>query len=45
MAENEPHLSGTDASAGRKTNVVRYILGVSLAAIVIIFAILLIMNR
>jgi hypothetical protein len=45
MAEDEQHLSATDASAGRKTNVVRYILGISLTAIVIIFAILLILNR
>jgi hypothetical protein len=45
MAEDEPHVSSTDASAGHKANVVRYILGISLAAIVIIFAILLILNR
>jgi predicted secreted protein len=44
MAEQE-HLSGTEASAGQKTNTVRYILGISLAAIVIIFLILLILYR
>jgi hypothetical protein len=45
MDEREPHLSGTEASAGQKTNAVRYILGISLAAVVLVFAIVLILNR
>ena len=45
MEENSPHLSGTEARAGRKANIVRYVLGISLAAIVLIFAIMLILNR
>jgi hypothetical protein len=45
MDERKPHLSGTEARAGQKTNTVRYILGISLAAIVVIFAIILILNR
>ena len=45
MAENEPHLSGTEASAGKKTGAMRYVLTISLVAIVVILAILLIINR
>lgn len=45
MAEQGPHLSGTEARAGQKTNTVRYILGISLAAVIIVFAIILILNR
>jgi hypothetical protein len=45
MAEEGPHLSGTEAQGGRKTGIMRYVLGISLAAIIIIFAILLIINR
>ena len=45
MAENEPHLSGTEASAGKKTGTVRYVLAISLVAIVVLFAILLIVYR
>jgi hypothetical protein len=45
MAEEEPHLSGTEARAGEKTGVMRYVLGISLAVIIVIFAILFIMNR
>jgi hypothetical protein len=45
MAEEEPHLSGTEARAGQKTGAMRYVLGISLAAIVVIFLILLIYNR
>jgi hypothetical protein len=45
MDMREPHLSGTEARAGQKTNTLRYILGISLAAIVVVFAIVLIINR
>ena len=45
MAEQEPRLSDTEASAGKKLGAMRYVLGVSLVAIVIIFAIVLILNR
>jgi hypothetical protein len=45
MAEEEPHLSGTEARGGQKTGVMRYVLGISLAAIIIIVLLLLIFNR
>lgn len=45
MAEEGPHLSGTEAQGGQKTGVMRYVLGISLAAIIVILAILLILNR
>jgi hypothetical protein len=45
MAEQEPHLSDTEASGGKKLGAMRYVLGISLAAIVVIFAIVLILNR
>jgi hypothetical protein len=45
MAEDEPHLSETEASGGKKTGAMRYVLTISLVAIVVIFAILLIINR
>lgn len=45
MAENEPHLSETEASAGKKLGTMRYVLTISLVAIVVILAILLIINR
>ena len=45
MAQDEPHLSETEASAGKKLGAMRYVLGISLVAIVVIFAILLILNR
>ena len=41
MAGQEPHLSGTDASAGKKLGTMRYVLGISLVLIVVLFAILL----
>jgi hypothetical protein len=44
VVDQEPHLSGTEASAGKKINAMRYVLGISLGAIVIIFAIILILN-
>ena len=34
MDENETHLSATEARGGQKTNTVRYVLGISLFAIV-----------
>jgi hypothetical protein len=43
--DDRERLSATEARAGQKSNTVRYVLGISLAAIVIIFAILLIINR
>jgi hypothetical protein len=45
MDDKQTHLSATEARGGQKTNTVRYVLGVSLAAIVILFAILLFINR
>ena len=45
MAEDEPHLSETEASAGKKIGAIRYVLVISLVAVVVIFAILLIINR
>ena len=45
MDEDQTHLSATEARGGQKTNTVRYVLGISLAAIVVIFAILLFINR
>ena len=41
MAGREPHLSETEASAGKKLGTMRYVLGISLVSIVILFAILL----
>ncbi len=41
MAGTEPHLSETEASGGKKLGAMRYVLGISLLAIIIIFAILL----
>ena len=45
MPEQEPHLSDTEASGGKKLGAMRYVLAISLVAIIIIFAILLILNR
>ena len=45
MAQDEPHLSQTEASAGEKRGTMRYILGASLVGIVVVFAILLIIYR
>jgi len=45
MAEEPTHLSATDARGGQKTNTVRYILAISLVAIILIFGILLFINR
>ncbi len=43
MAEREPHLSETEASAGKKLGTMRYVLAISLVAIVVILAIVLAM--
>jgi hypothetical protein len=45
MANAEPHLSDTDASGGKKLGVMRYVLAISLAGIIIVFAVLLLLNR
>jgi uncharacterized membrane protein affecting hemolysin expression len=45
MDDDDTHLSATEARAGQTRHSVRYILGISLVAIVVIFAILLIMYR
>ena len=43
---DEPtHLSATEARGGQKTNTVRYVLGISLVAIIVVFGILLFLNR
>lgn len=41
----EPHLTGKEASAGRKIGVVRYILAISLLAVIVAFGALLIIYR
>ena len=41
MAENEPHLTRTEARAGQSTNVTRYVLPISLALVVILFVVIL----
>ena len=35
--EQEPHLSGTKARAGSSEHVVRYVLGISLVAVIVLF--------
>jgi hypothetical protein len=46
MEDEQPtHLTATEASAGSKPRVMRYVLGISLALVVILFAILLIVFR
>lgn len=45
MAEREPRLTTDEARAGSTPHMTRYVLSISLAAIVVIFAILLILNR
>ena len=37
MADEEPHLTRTEARAGQSTHVTRYVLPISLALVVIIF--------
>lgn len=43
--EAEIHVSATEAQAGKKLGVMRYVLGISLVAIIVIFGVLLIVNR
>jgi len=45
MDDDETHLSATEARGGQTTHTVRYVLGISLAAIILIFAIILIINH
>ncbi|HEX8484107.1 hypothetical protein [Sphingomonas sp.] len=40
MADEEIHIGEQDASAGKKLGVMRYVLGISLALVIIIFAVL-----
>ena len=42
---SEDHLNETEASGGKKLGVMRYVLGISLVAIVIVFAALLLLYR
>ncbi len=35
MARQEPHLSETEASSGKKLGVMRYVLGISLVAVIV----------
>ena len=37
MAQDEPHLTRTEARAGQSTHVTRYVLPISLGLVVIIF--------
>jgi hypothetical protein len=41
MAENEPHLTRTEARAGQSTHVTRYVLPISLALVVVLFVVIL----
>jgi hypothetical protein len=38
--EQEPHISGTEARAGSSEHVVRYVLGISLVAVVVLFIVI-----
>jgi hypothetical protein len=38
--EQEPHLSGTKARAGSSEHVVRYVLGFSLVAVIVLFVVI-----
>ena len=42
---DEPHLTETEASGGKKLGTMRYVLGLSLVAIILIFAVMLRLNR
>ena len=41
MAEEEPHLTRTEARAGQSNHVTRYVLPISLALVIILFVIIL----
>jgi hypothetical protein len=45
VEEDEPHLTETEASGGKKLGTMRYVLGLSLVAIILIFAVMLLLNR
>ena len=45
MADDQPHLSRTEARGGSSNHVTRYVLPISLALIVILFVILLVVYR
>ena len=38
--DKEPHLSGTEARAGSSEHVVRYVLGFSLVAVIVLFVVI-----
>ena len=38
--DQEPHLSGTKARAGSSEHVVRYVLGISLVAVIVLFIVI-----
>jgi hypothetical protein len=42
MADPETHITGTEASGGKKLGAMRYVLGISLLVVVALFAILLV---
>jgi hypothetical protein len=45
MAEEEPHLTRTEARGGSSNHVTRFVLPISLALIILLFAVLLIVWR
>ena len=45
MAEPEEHVTGTEARAGATPHVARYVLGIGLVAVIVIFAIILFVAR
>jgi hypothetical protein len=40
LMDQEPHLSGTKARAGSSEHVVRYVLGISLVAVIVLFIVI-----
>ena len=38
--DQEPHVSGTEARAGSSEHAVRYVLGISLVAVVVLFIVI-----
>ena len=45
MADDSEHLTKTEARAGSSTHVTRYVLSIGLVLVVLIFALLLFLNR
>ncbi len=45
MAEEEPHLSRTEARGGQSNHMTRYILPVSLALVIVVFVVILLAMR